>query len=110
VDDAHNLVTHYCDKGIIRFVRGEYAWAMPNALMIGYAGDGYSMPAKLEDALRERRAKLKSKGVVTACPDTAAGAYTHHPHITTHRRGFTYPSTGTKAPQIVLRHLWFDRN
>jgi len=37
---------HYCDKGIIRFVRGDYAWAMRDALMVGYVTEGYSITTK----------------------------------------------------------------
>ncbi len=37
VDSDHSAGVHYCDKGIARFVFGEYAWAMRCALMIGYA-------------------------------------------------------------------------
>ena len=35
VDATHTVGVHYCDKGIIRFVRGDYAWTMTSALMIG---------------------------------------------------------------------------
>ncbi len=36
VDDAHSLLTDYCDAGIARFIVGDYAWAMTEALMVGY--------------------------------------------------------------------------
>ena len=31
VDSNHSISTHYCNKGIIRFVCGDYAWAMTSA-------------------------------------------------------------------------------
>src|SRR5260370_32208071 len=109
VDREHAAGGAYCDKGIIRFVVGEYAWALQEALMIGYASPGYTLPKKLTEAIAERKTALRSTGEVKACPHSSAVGYAQHPHITVHRRGFTYPSTGTIAPEITLRHLWFDR-
>ena len=60
----------YCDKGIIRFVSGDYAWGMPQALMIGYAASGYTMPRKLEEAFKDRKTVLKTKGALLQ-PDFA---------------------------------------
>ena len=59
--------------------------------------------------LASRQAALKLEGDVMACPDCSGEGYLQHPHITIHGRGFTYPKTGTKAPEITLRHLWFNR-
>ena len=28
---------HYCDRGLWRFIKGEYAWSMREGMMIGYA-------------------------------------------------------------------------
>ncbi len=109
VDRDHPAGGDYCDKGIIRFVIGDYAWAMPQGMMIGYARTGYTLPKKLKEALDARKTTLKPKGTAKACPECSAAGYLQQPHITVHRRGFTYPSTGTKAPEITLRHLWFNR-
>jgi hypothetical protein len=109
VDRDHPTGTDYCDRGIARFVRGEYAWAMPEGLMVAYAADGYTIPDKLSDAISARRTALKSDGEVSHCTKCAAEGYTQHPHITIHRRGFTYLQTRTKAPPIRLRHLWLNR-
>src|SRR5207245_2283146 len=46
IDRKHAVGGHYCDKGLARFVAGEYAWAMREALMIGYAVAGYALPGK----------------------------------------------------------------
>ena len=45
VDAKHSLVSHYCKLGIRRFVRGDYAWAMTQAMMIGYV-DSAGLPAE----------------------------------------------------------------
>ena len=38
----HPIVSCYCGKGFIRFVNGDYAWAMQDALMVGYIKGHYS--------------------------------------------------------------------
>jgi hypothetical protein len=110
VDRDHFAGREYCDKGIIRFVKGEYAWAMPQGLMIGYASSGYTVPDKLEEAIAKRKAELKTTGHLRACPYCSAEGYSQHPHVTVHKRGFTYPCTKKKAPEITIRHLWFNRS
>ncbi|WP_020469796.1 hypothetical protein [Zavarzinella formosa] len=99
----------YCDKGIIRFVSGEYAWAMPHALMVGYAASGYTIVTKLKTALGKRKLELKLDGSLKKCCGSVAKGYAQDLHETTHNRGFTYPQTKTTAPAIVLQHLWLDR-
>lgn len=99
----------YCDKGIIRFVNGDYAWAMSQGLMVGYAAAGYEMPHKLENALKTRRKALGVKGKIRAIRGCAARGYAQKRFSTIHRRSFTYPSTGKRAKEITLRHAWFDR-
>lgn len=100
----------YCDKGIIRFVAGEYAWAMPHALMIGYAATGYTIPKKLKAAIDKRKVDLKTDGTVTKCRGGNLGRHTQHLHETTHRRGFIYVQTKAAAPEIVIQHLWLNRD
>jgi hypothetical protein len=109
VDRDHPAGGAYCDKGIRRFVSGEYAWALTEGLMVGYASPGYTVPQKLEEAIRTRKGALKVVGSMKACPGSSALGYCQHPHITVHRRGFPYPGTKKRAPRIVLRHLWLDR-
>lgn len=110
VGKTHTVGATYCNKGVARFVKGEYAWAMPHALMIGYADSKYTIPTKLKKALRDRKTELKTNGTVTKCRCGSPGGYAQHPHETTHSRGFIYPQTLTLAPDILLRHLWLDRN
>src|SRR6185369_4391316 len=42
VDSKHPIYSCYCRGGLIRFVNGDYAWAMQNALMVGYVNGNYS--------------------------------------------------------------------
>lgn len=110
VDRDHPVGGAYCDKGIMRFVKGEYAWALTQGMMVGYASSGYEMPHKLEKALKERCHTLKTTGEVRPCSVTKATGYTQQVHTTSHQRGFVYPQIGKKAPPITIRHLWLIRN
>ena len=110
VGAQHPAGGEYCDKGISRFVSGQYAWGMTQGMMVGYASLGYEMPRKLQGALRTRRKALRYKGELRACPDGSPAGYLQHVHTSVHRRSFTYLVGGCKAPEIELRHVWLNRN
>jgi hypothetical protein len=101
---------HYCDRGIARFVRGDYAWAMTSALMVGYVTARYTIASKLTAALNERRAALPTTSFPKKCPRSPKTEASEPTHITQHRRTFRYVQTGAQAPPIALRHLWLRRD
>ena len=100
----------YCDKGIIRFLRGDYAWAMTSALMVGYASARYRIVPKLTTALRARARKMATTVFPRQCKRSPASASCEPTHITEHRRAFRYEQNGRQAPPIGLRHLWLKRD
>src|SRR5438309_358139 len=57
VDRDHPAGRDYCDRGVLRFVDGDYAWALPQGMMVGYAATGYTIAAKLGDAMTSRTAE-----------------------------------------------------
>ncbi len=101
---------HYCDKGIIRFVRGDYAWAMRDALMVGYVTEGYSITTKLTTALKKRASRIPTPALPEPCVCSTATTWSEITHITKHGRNFRYVETGQPAPPIRLRHLWLRRD
>lgn len=109
VDSTHPAGAAYCDKGVIRFVRGEYAWAMTSALMVGYSRPGYTIDPKLTEALKARPIVIPTKSPPAPCAQSRACAAAEAVHITEHTRAFTYAENGKAAPPIVLRHLWLRR-
>lgn len=109
VDSGHSAGVHYCAKGIIRFVRGEYAWAMTSALMIGYIRDEYTITPKLADALKKRKKEIPTTAFPFPCQRSKPGNNNEVIHITQHSRTFAYVETGLQAPAITLRHLWLRR-
>ncbi len=103
VDARHSLLTDYSDAGIDRFIVGDYAWAMTEALMVGYNTVHAKPSLALVDTFAKRPA-LRTIGKPRDCRSSA-----HHPPvcITRHRRNF--PLNGKEAPPIKLRHLWLPK-
>src|SRR5262249_47631890 len=77
VDDNHATGTHYCDKGLSRFIDGEYAWAMQEGMMIAYAVTGYQLPDSLRNSLATsiRSARMPVSSGPTVSPRSAATTY-----------------------------------
>lgn len=110
VDRKHPAGASYCDKGLIRFVRGDYAWAMQSAMMVGYAHEDYSLVPKLSEALASnRKESIPTSFSPESCPRTRATAYAEQVAISKHQRTFNYVENGLLAGVIVLRHLWLRR-
>ncbi|NQT88160.1 hypothetical protein HQ560_15440 [bacterium] len=110
VDMDHTVGKHYCGKGVIRFVEGEYAWTMTSAMMIGYARKGYTIPSKLGKALKDRPATMHTLNFPEPCPHSAGGVFSEAVHVSKHDRKFRYRETRKKAPPITIRHLWLSRD
>jgi len=106
VDATHTVGAHYCDKGIIRFIRGDYAWTMTTAVMVGYASGGYTILPKLTDALATRAKQIPTVGDVQPCLRSKAGAINEAVHVSKHKRTFKYVENDLPAPDITIRHLW----
>ena len=111
VDVQHPAGSAYCDKGLIRFVRGDYAWAMQSAMMVGYVRAGYSLISKLSEALvSNRKEPIQTSFGPEFCPSTRATAFAEQVAISKHQRTFTYVETNLPGGIIVIRHLWLRRN
>jgi hypothetical protein len=110
VDRKHPAGSTYCDEGLIRFVRGDYAWAMQSAMMVGYAKEGYSLNPELSEALAsERKVPIPVSSEPTGCPRTRASAFAEQVTVSKHQRTFNYVESNLPAGIIVIRHLWLKR-
>ncbi len=109
VDTTHTVGVHYAAKGIARFVKGEYAWAMPTAMMIGYVDRGYALDPKLVETLKAHPALYHVLEHPQRCRRSVDSAVSTAVHTTRHGRPFRYVENGQPAPPIVLRHLWLNR-
>jgi len=110
IDADHAVGGHYCDRGLCRFVDGEYAWAMQEGMMIGYTIKGYDLPQALAAPLKagNRPTRMPLISGPVAVPRTAATATAQRPHVTEHSRPFNY-ANGSSPPNITLYHLWLGR-
>lgn len=114
VDKKHRLDNHYCAvekdcTGIERFVIGDYAWAMEEALMIGYVRDGFSIQPHLRESLKSDSKKIK---LGTPSPLRAIEAKDSKGGVSTvyhsdHKRAFVWRD-GRPATPITLYHSWHD--
>jgi hypothetical protein len=109
VDTTHFAGRDYCDDGLIRFVRGDYGWAMQEGMMLAYVRDGRTIAGHLIPAMKESK-RMKSLRTVEipktqrACKDKHAEPI----HISKHRRGFSWLHNKGKATDITIYHLWHD--
>jgi len=112
VDTTHFAGRDYCDYGLIRFVVGDYAWAMQEGMMLAYARDGRTIADHLIPAMKQQNRMTSLATVELPQPygavDAAAHARAEPIHISTHRRGFSWPDKKGKATDITIYHLWHD--
>jgi hypothetical protein len=99
IDNKHPILSCYCKKGLVRFLNGDYAWAMQDALMVGYFA-GTPAFNKLSSALSEgkNRSILKTSG--------HSSLDKHNIYQSRHERGFEWPDNRGKACAITVSHLW----
>ena len=106
---AAKTIRLYGEKGIRRFVDGEYAWGNREAFMVGYVRDGSSIGETLTgflsaaDQSHPERYRLES---LPAPVDAEAGELAH----SRHGRKFVYPnqSPPNSPGPISVWHLWLE--
>lgn len=110
VDATHPAGGKYCDDGLIRFVRGDYAWAMQEGMMLAYARDNRTIASHLMPAMSEkhRLTSLATEQLPAPCstPAAAACAGAEAVHMSRHRRAFPWPDGKGLATDITVYHLW----
>lgn len=99
VDHKHPILSCYCKKGLIRFVNGDYAWAMQDALMVGYVKKPYSFK-KLASVLDDGKKSAALKTTNHSAVDKYAT------YRSNHNRDFEWPENRGQACPIMVSHLW----
>lgn len=103
LDHNHTIYTDYFKKGLMRFVNGDYAWAMQDAMMLGYVDPMFKL-SNLEGKLDETKKKLSlntmDHGImkINQC------------YFSKHARKFQWIENNGKACPISLVHLWMETN
>ncbi len=112
VDETHAVGGRYCDDGLCRFVEGDYAWAMQEGLMLGYARHGRTIAEHLIPVMEEavRRMKLKTVKAPQEIKHPGAVACEHAEalHVSRHNRGFAWVANKGPATDIFIYHSWHD--
>ncbi len=98
VDLKHPILSCYCNKGLVRFVNGDYAWAMQDALMVGYVKGPCSF-SKLASVLDDK----KSAALKTTKHYAVDGYAIYR---SGHNRDFQWPESLGQACPITVSHLW----
>ncbi len=98
VDKNHPVGSCYIQKGLIRFINGDYAWAMQEGMMIAYSCQNYPL-AKLEIELKSNKQKyLNTLNYSTLSDNTISQSK--------HKRIFDWPEKRGTACPINVYHLW----
>jgi len=106
VDRTHGPGTHYCKKGILRFVAGEYAWALREALMIGYIRGNRSIAETLLPAMRRKFQKSTLSTIDEPSPVVDEEGSCEVLHSSRHRRDFEWQDDKGPATAITIFHSW----
>lgn len=108
VDSTHPVGSKYCDDGLIRFVRGDYAWAMQEAMMLAYTRDGRTIAKHLipEMSKQRRMSSLATIQSPKVCHSSEACADAEAVYSSQHRRDFAWPNGKGRATDITVYHLW----
>lgn len=100
----------YCDKGIRRFLEGEYAWGNSEAFMMAYVRDGSSITTKLVPFLSSPTSNGSAGYSVEELPMPKGNTLIDLAR-SKHGRMFVYthqvPPENTPGP-ISLWHLWLS--
>ena len=112
VDATHAVGSKYCDDGLVRFVIGDYAWAMQEGMMLAYARDGKTIADHLIPAM-SNPVRMTSLAIVQfpepcLAPDAASNPRAEAVHISRHRRNFSWLDNKGQATDITIYHLWHD--
>ncbi|MXY57607.1 MAG: hypothetical protein F4029_19235 [Gammaproteobacteria bacterium] len=110
VGTTHPVGSVYCNTGISRFIGGDYAWAMQEAMMLGYARSGYSILDKLEPILTTEpyHDRLGQPTATAPIPASVSDSWAEELRASSHNRDFNWPHGQGPAGKIRLFHSWHD--
>lgn len=105
IDSGHPILSTYCKEGLIRFIRGDYAWAVDHALMVGYVRNRCWLPDGLAPCIENYRKTMQYRFLgspIALAPTTSGDAM----YQSRHERTFTLSSPLEPGNPITLHHLW----
>ena len=108
VGKSHPVTTTYCNKGLSRFINGDYGWAMQEGMMLAYVRHGYTLSASLSPVLASDpyHERLGQPSPLEAILGGDAHPLAEELHVTTHDRDFEWPHAKGHAQEIRIFHSW----
>lgn len=100
----------YCDNGIQRFIKGEYAWGNREAFMVAYVRDGSSISTKLMPFLSSAMSQTPPAYLIKELPVSIRSGNADMAR-SLHGRSFVYASQtllGLQPGPISVWHLWLS--
>ena len=104
----------YVKGGLSKFVQGDYAWAMPDALMIAYVRTTQKLPESLTEYFSKKTGGIFNSVVYNLIEEPKICKQSNSRTIyrvcrTQHERHWGYPPDGKRNPgNITIRHLWLE--
>lgn len=98
--------SNYAKKGLLRFVDGDYAWAMPSGMMLAYVYGGKTVPGTLTPFLKKSANQPADPYLTRSLPQRdrrLPGIF-----VSRHGRQWIYPGTGRCPGDVTIMHLWLD--
>lgn len=101
---------YYINSGIKKFTDGDYAWAMPNAMMVGYVRNNAELAGYLLNGFARydpaNNAALIDNEIVP-CPNSQERNPDNSAFISRHSRTWNHPDYGEPG-DIEVTHLWLN--
>ena len=97
----------YCQEGVLRFVKGQYAWYESEAMMIGYVKDDSTINNRLVTFFNKAKNPSNSKRFAVKVQPTDVPKLKGDIAYTVHNRKFNYVhKTESKPGPITIWHVW----
>ena len=105
IDSAHPVASTYCRAGLIRFVKGDYAWGVDRAMMLAYVRNICTLPDGLSSCLAKTglAVEMNLQGDLETIQPTAAGDAVCQ---SKHDRNFFLTGASKPVGLITVHHLW----
>ena len=98
------------NNGLIRFVRGDYSWAMQEAMMLAYARNARAIERSLLPAMSaaRRMSTLQTQQLPTRLTMEMAGSTpaAEAVYLSRHERTFQWLHRKGQATPIDIFHVW----
>ena len=105
-----NPMSYYTSTGLKRFLDGDYAWAMSQAMLLGYRRlTSKELPKSLEDHFNRDSGKRAKEFLLLSGPHMFV--LSHAPdymYWTQHNRDKLHPESDIPLGEIQVFHLWLN--